>query len=247
MQLDPLQFVYRPNISVEDALRNMLQRTHSHLDTSNASERLTFFDFSSAFDVIQPQLLGEKMRGMQVDPSLVSWCLDYLSSRPPFVRLQNGVSDTIQSSTGAPQGTILAPFLYIIYTANFKHITAGCFHQKFSDDTVITGLIKGGEDEEYRSVIRDFADQSDKKHLYLNITKIKEMVVDFRRRIQPAPAPICILGAEVEVVSSHRYRGVRLDNKFDRWIHVETVCKKGQGRLYFLRRLRSFNISQPLL
>ena len=73
------------------------------------------------------------------------------------------------------------------------------------------------------------------------------MVVDFRRWIQPAPAPICIQGAEVEFVSSHRYLGVQLDNKLDWQIHVGTVCKKGQSRLYFLRRLRSFNICQPLL
>ena len=38
-----------------------------------------------------------------------------------------------------------------------------------------------------------------------------------------------------------------LDNKLDWWIHVETVCKTGQSRLYFLRSLRSFNICQTPL
>ena len=169
------------------------------------------------------------------------------SFRPQFVRLQNGVSDSIQSSTGAPQGTVLAPFLYAIYTADFKRNTSGCLLRKISDNTVIAGLIKGGKDEEYRSVIRDFVDRSDKNHLYLNTTKTKEMVVDFGRRIQPAPAPICIQDAEVEVVSSHRNLGVQLDSKLVWRIHVEAVCKKGQSRLYLLRRLRSFNICQPLL
>ena len=134
------------------------------------------------------------------------------------------------------------PVLYTIYSADFKHNTSGCFLQKFSDDTVIIGLIKGGEDDEYRSLIRDFVDWSDNNHLYCNTIKTKEMVVDFRRRIQPAPAPTDIQDAEVEVVFSHRYLGVQLDNKLDWRIHVDTVCKKGQSRLYFLRRLRSFNI-----
>ena len=178
-----------------------------------------------------------------MDPSLVSWCLDYLSSRPQFIHLQNGVSDTIQSSTGAPQGTVLAPFLYTIYTADIKHNTSGCFPPKCSDNTVIIGLIKGGEDDEYRSVIRDFVDWSDDNHnLYLNTTKTKEVVVDFRRRIQPAPAPISIQDAEVEVVSSHRYFCVQLDNKLDWRIRLERVCKKGQSQLNFLRRLRSLKI-----
>ena len=71
--------------------------------------------------------------------------------------------------------------------------------------------------------------------------------MDFRRRIQPAPAPISIQDTKVEVVSSHRYLGVQLYNKLDWRIYVETMCKKGKSRLYFLRRLRSWNICQPLL
>ena len=93
------------------------------------------------------------------------------------------------------------------------------------------------------SVIRDFVDWSDDNHnLYLNTTKTKEVVVDFRRRIQPAPAPISIQDAEVEVVSSHRYFCVQLDNKLDWRIRLERVCKKGQSQLNFLRRLRSLKI-----
>lgn len=51
--MDPLQFAYKPNISVDDALIYMLQRTHAHLDTPNASVRLRFFDLSSDFNTIQ--------------------------------------------------------------------------------------------------------------------------------------------------------------------------------------------------
>ena len=47
-------------------------------------------------------------------------------------------------------------------------------------------------------------------------------------------------------MSSHRYLGVQLGIKLVWRIHVETVCKV-QSRLYFLRRLRSFNICQPLM
>ena len=58
--MDPLQFAYQPNIGVDDALIYMLQRTHAHLDTADANVRIMFFDFSSAFNTIQPELLGEK-------------------------------------------------------------------------------------------------------------------------------------------------------------------------------------------
>ena len=83
-QIDPLQFAYQPNISVDDALIYMLQRAYTHLDTSDASVRITFFDFSSAFNTIQPRLLGEKIEKMKVDSSLVLWCLNYLFLIPVY-------------------------------------------------------------------------------------------------------------------------------------------------------------------
>lgn len=139
--VDPLQFAYQSNMGVDDALIYMLQRTYAHLDTPDAFVRFTFFDFSSAFNTIQPRLLCEKMRRMQLDSSLVQWCMNYLSSRPQYVRLQNSVSNTILSNTGMPQGTVL----FAIYTADFQYNSGSCFLQKFSDDTVVVGLIKGGD------------------------------------------------------------------------------------------------------
>lgn len=88
--MDPLQFGYQPNIGVDDALIYMLQRAHAHLDTSGATVRIMFFDFSSAFNAIQPVLLGEKMRRMHVDSALISWVMDYLTCRQPASTEQHG-------------------------------------------------------------------------------------------------------------------------------------------------------------
>lgn len=99
---DPLQFAYQPKLGLDDTLIYMLQRVHAHLDTADAMVRIMYFDFSSAFNAIQPELLGEKLRGIQVESELVSRVLDYLTARPQYVRLQNCVSGTVLCSTGAP-------------------------------------------------------------------------------------------------------------------------------------------------
>jgi len=61
--------------------------------------RVTFFDFSSAFNTIKPALLGTKLLDMQVDAPLVAWITNYLTGRPQYVRLQSYMSDTILSNT----------------------------------------------------------------------------------------------------------------------------------------------------
>ena len=83
-------------------------------------------------------------------------------------------------------------------------------------------------------------------HLLLNVTKTKEMVVDFRRE-RSMISPITIMGENVELVDTYKYLGVLLDNKLDWKANTEAVYKKGMSRLYFLRRLRSFSVCCKML
>ncbi|KAI4880985.1 hypothetical protein NFI96_013666 [Prochilodus magdalenae] len=101
--------------------------------------RVMFFDFSSAFNTIQPLLLRDKLMKMEVDMHLVTWITDYLTGRPQHVRIRDCSSDTVISSTGAPQGTVLSPVLFTLYTSDFKYNSELCHMQKFSDDTAIVG------------------------------------------------------------------------------------------------------------
>ncbi|KAI4890788.1 hypothetical protein NFI96_000034 [Prochilodus magdalenae] len=243
---DPLQFAYREKVGVEDAILYLLHRTHSHLDKGGGAVRVMFFDFSSAFNTIQPLLLRDKLMKMEVDMHLVTWITDYLTGRPQHVRIRDCSSDTVISSTGAPQGTVLSPVLFTLYTSDFKYNSELCHMQKFSDDTAIVGCVRNGQEREYRSLVEDFVEWCTTNHLKLNITKTKEMCIDFRRS-RPSQQPISIKGVDVEVVRSYRYLGVHLDERLDWSVNTDTVYKKAQSRLYFLRRLGSFRICQKLL
>ncbi|KAI4879699.1 hypothetical protein NFI96_007536 [Prochilodus magdalenae] len=68
------------------------------------------------------------------------------------------------------------------------------------------------------------------------------MVVDFRKNRSPQ-APVTIDGEEVEVVGTYKYLGVQFDNKLDWSSNTSAVFKRGQSRLYFLRKLRTNNLS----
>ncbi|KAJ8342067.1 hypothetical protein SKAU_G00319950 [Synaphobranchus kaupii] len=154
--LDPLQFAYQPRLGVEDAVIYLLNRAYAHLDKPASTMRVVFMDFSSAFDTIRPALLGKKLTAMQVDAPLVSWIVDYLTGRPQYVRLQHCVSDRVVSNTGAPQGTVLSPFLFTIYTTDFNYLTETCHLQKYSDDSAVVGCISDGDEAEYRAVVENF-------------------------------------------------------------------------------------------
>ena len=70
--MDTLQFAYRPNIGVDDAIIYLLHRSLTHLESAGSAVRIMFFYFSSAFNTIQPTLLREKMVRAGVDEQLTA-------------------------------------------------------------------------------------------------------------------------------------------------------------------------------
>ena len=59
-----------------------------------------------------------------------------------YVRLNRVLSSAI----GAPQGTVLAPFLFSLYTADCRNTDESCPLAKFADDTELVGKISNDED-----------------------------------------------------------------------------------------------------
>ncbi|XP_053508024.1 uncharacterized protein LOC128624412 [Ictalurus furcatus] len=118
--------------------------------------------------------------------------------------------------------------------------------QKFSDDSSIIGCIADDREEEYRDLIESFIGWCDIHHLQLSTGKTKELVVDFRRSKRPH-TPVVIRGEGVEMVDTYQFLGVHLNNKLDWTDNTEALYRKGQSRLFFLRRLRSFNVCTRLL
>ncbi|KAI3355124.1 hypothetical protein L3Q82_017997 [Scortum barcoo] len=84
-----------------------------------------------------------------------------------------------------------------------------------------------GDDREYKGLIQDFADWCLRNNLQINAGKTKELVVDFRRRSHSPPAPC-------------KYLGVHLNDSLDWSDNTNALVKKGNSRLFLLRRLRSF-------
>ncbi len=71
------------------------------------------------------------------------------------------------------------------------------------------------------------------------------MHIDFRCN-QSDIKRTTIKDQEVEVVESYKYLGCVIDNKLNFYVNVEKMCKRGQQRLYCLRRLAKFNIDRSL-
>ena len=71
--------------------------------------------------------------------------MDYLTNRSQYVKLSTSDvhSELVISNTGTPQGTVLAPFLFTVYTSDCRSSADECPLVKFAHlpDTALAGLI----------------------------------------------------------------------------------------------------------
>lgn len=77
---------------------------------------MLFIDFRSAFNTVIPSKLITKLSDLGINTSLCNWILDFLSNRPQSVRVENHTSSTLILNTGVPQGCVLSPLLYSLFT-----------------------------------------------------------------------------------------------------------------------------------
>ena len=243
--LDPYQFAYRARRGVEDAKLCILNSVYKHLELPGSYVRILFADFSSAFNTIQPHILLKKLLDMGVNCNILLWIEKFLTFRPQFVKVNSAHSSILYTNTGAPQGCVLSPVLFTLYTNDCTSNSPNNLMVKFADDAALVGLIQENE-HSYRENIDSFVTWCEHNFLMLNVRKTKELVINFRTN-QGSFSPVCINGDSVEIVNDYKYLGTIFDSKLNWNANTDAVYKKCQQRLHFLRKLRSFNVNERVL
>ncbi|KAK1805677.1 hypothetical protein P4O66_019239 [Electrophorus voltai] len=246
--MDPLQFAYRHNRSTDDAIAHLLHTTLTHLDEGRGNYvKMLFVDYSSAFNTIIPSLLTTKLGDLGLHTSLCDWISNFLTDRPQSVRVGNCSSTTLTLSTGAPQGCVLSPLLYSMYTYDCTATSSSNINVKFADDTVVVGLISDNDERAYLEEIKHLENWCQENNLLLNVSNTKELIVDCSKKQERHYQPVRISGTTVERVDSFRYLGVHISQDLSWSRHTSPLAKKARQCLYHLRRLRDFRLPSKVL
>ena len=111
----------------------MMEQWTSALDNNNFSAAV-LLDLSAAFDVVNIRLLLDKLKLYGFKDNVIRWLSSYLTDRQQLVYIDGCFSDPVPVNIGVPQGSILGPLMYILFTNDFPEVV----HDHEPNDTNIT-------------------------------------------------------------------------------------------------------------
>ena len=132
-----VQSGYRPKHSCETLLVRMFDDINNMIQADNVVI-VVLLDLSAAFDTIDHSVLLDKLlKDYGIDGTALRWCKSYLEKRTFAVKIDDKISSIIELLFGVPQGSLLGPILFILYTKALQKIAAkyGLDIQLYADDS----------------------------------------------------------------------------------------------------------------
>jgi len=165
--------------------------------------------------LVTHQKLIRKLETLEIPTYLINCIKDFLRDRPQTVEIRQERSDVILSNTGTPQGSVLSPILYILYTNDLISMSENCLVVKFADDTALISKI-GTESHfiAYQNELEHVRNWSEENDLILNATKTHELIFDFRKKNNLYGKDNKVKLGNVEIIPSEsvKYLGVHIAN-----------------------------------
>ena len=112
---NPSHHAYRSFHSTTTAMLQMYDTWMESFEKGDLAG-VCMVDMSAAFDVVDTELLLEKLKLYGLDQNSVQWTWSYLTYRSQGVYIEGTLSNLLPLEAGVPQGSILGPLFYTIFT-----------------------------------------------------------------------------------------------------------------------------------
>lgn len=229
--LPAFQTGFRKYFSTSMALAQVTDDLLSAMDKNKVSV-LVLLDFSKAFDTINHKLICSKLKYYGFDYDSVAFIKSYLTNRQQQIRIHNRSSDLANIEAGVPQGSVIGPLLFILYTADILKCIRFSKVQAYADDSQIYFSFSIENIIAAQDCINSDLDmlynKCQKHNLKMNAKKSHIMVFGAKSKVNIVKNSISIKidNNPLPVVSASKNLGLIIDDDFRFESHVDNLLKK---------------------
>lgn len=248
--LEPLQSAYRPQHSTETALAKVYNDLTAALDEKKMAI-LLLLDLSAAFDTIDHGILlkrCEKVFG--ITGVALTWIKSYMEDRTQRVQIGNSSSTPRRLTCGVPQGSVLGPLLFIMYTTPLGDLLRKeniAFHM-YADDTQVYAVSTLDNVEAMKAHVEGAVEKircwMAANLLKLNPSKTEFIVIRNKNQINDVITELDVGGITVEPSDHARNIGVVFDSTLSMAPHISTMTRTLNMHLRNIARIRKFLSSE---
>ena len=206
---------------------------------------LVMLDLSAAFDTVVHESLFCDLESIGVIEDALKYLQSYLCDRKTIVEVLGDKSNPRTLTKGVPQGTVLGPILFNIYTIELSNILKR--HEVgfkiYADDTQFYFAISTTRDTEEKisRIMADVKNWMENKRLKLNDDKTESMLFGTSSSMEEYKQfqNIKIGEANIEMVSVIKNLGVSIDNNLtmkNQILNTVKVCNHNLRNIAFIRK-----------
>lgn len=248
--MDPLQSAYRPLHSTETALLKVQQDIVTEI-ASKKAVLVVLLDMSAAFDTVDHAILSHCLTNdLGVRGVAHQWFTSYLKGWKSQINIDNVLSEPIEANFGVPQGSVLGPLLFTVYTRPIGRIAQKygvCYHLYADDSQLYISYdpkVPGDMDRALSvltACISEIRKWLSENYLKLNDSKTEFFIAGSRYNLRNLPDVSLTIGSHsISVSKTIRNLGVTLDENMTLSNHVNTLRCSTMFHIRNLWRIRRF-------
>ena len=245
--LEEMQSAYKAKHSTETAMIRILNDLHRGVDGKSAM-LLVLLDLSAAFDTVDHTILLQLLeQNIGIKGSALALLKSYLSNRTQAVSIDNIDSELADLVCGVPQGSVLGPLKFCMYTLPIGAILKahGIEYHIYADDTQVYLSCKVEDISEsidkLQNALADVRSWMIQNKLKINDQKTEFLIIAQQHLAKNFKSTTINIGNSVINQSTQaKNLGVILDQYLTMDSHVSDVCRKCFYHLRNISAIRKY-------